>query len=239
MINSLSKITNYNENSVHNKNPRNVEINELEEKSQIQDFENNKDLYLNEYQSHSNHKDEEYRNIPEDYEGLENNYENEEYNEIYKRTGQILYANHRRDFEKGNENSEMEQRRHPSYSNMVYDNQIHSGGEIYNQNNSAILQKQISELHIEINELQRKNTYLQMALAESKKDHSFMKSANFSPIASFDLEHAKKNENLIEEIKSILKVQSVSEILPSIADMIELEKRNRIKNQVNFFVYFK
>ena len=77
MINSLSKITNYNENSVHNKNPRNVEINELEEKSQIQDFDNNKDLYLNEYQSHSNHKDEEYRNIHKDYEGLENNYENE------------------------------------------------------------------------------------------------------------------------------------------------------------------
>ena len=237
MINSLSKITNYNENSVHNKNPRNAEINELEEKSQIQDFDNNKDLYLNEFQSHSNHRQEEYRNIPEDYEGLENNYENQEYNEIYKKTGQILYANHRRDFEKGNENPEVEQRRHPSshnYSNMVYDKQIHSGGDAYNQNNSAILEKQISELHIEIDELQRKNTYLQMALAESKKDHSFMKSANFSPIASFDLEHAKRNENLIEEIKSILKLQSANEILPSIAEMIELEQRNNIKNQVNF-----
>ena len=224
MKSSLSKIGDYND-----KNSPNVYRNDREKENEInrvnhvedieyryQDKERNNDLYLHyEYERNWNKPE-------ENYEKFSNQHRDENYNDIYKRTGEILNRNYQ---ENPNQKSS-------NYSNINYES-ITPQAEIYNsQKNDMFLEKQISDLQFQIDELQTKNKYLQMALADSRKDLSYIKHQKFSEYGSMDFDSAQKNENLIEEIKSILSVNSSNEILSTIMEWIEKEKKIKLKSEV-------
>ena len=79
-------------------------------------------------------------------------------------------------------------------------------------------EKQISELQVTINELQKKNSMLNSQLAESK---------HIPKKREFD-----QNDFIIRELKSIFNTENTEDILLKVRDSINREKNHRIKEEV-------
>lgn len=155
---------------------------------------------------------------------------------IYSKTPEVLYKRKKMDYDY---KSSREQNFNRGETRTYYDygkiNPISNDNFYHYQktSQSVELEKQISELQITINELQKQNTFLQMQLSQLSAEKSMR--VGYS---EYEEEMHKKNEFIIDELKTILRLDNTDDILPQIKDKILKSKNTKVKDEVILLIKF-